>query len=148
MSGQLRCAGLVSFGTLAEQALDTNNNAGGIGWRHDHAPVCAERHREQCESPALQTPLNSLGAKAEPGDDGRVPGQVRLLKRTVELLASSVMPLESVAVYVGLGAADVEMLAGLPKHHLSGQSAVVHLAKLKSVVSKAPTGRQELPCCR
>lgn len=81
------------------------------------------------------------GAKAEPGDDGRAPEQVRLLKRTVELLASSgVMPLESVAGYVGLGAKDVEMLAGLPKHYLSGQSAVVHLTKLKRALSRAPTG--------
>ncbi|OBY90998.1 DNA-binding protein [Pseudomonas sp. AU11447] len=81
------------------------------------------------------------GAKAEPGDDGRTPEQVRLLKRTVELLASSgVMPLESVVGYVGLGAKDVEMLAGLPKHYLSGQSAVAHLAKLKSAVSRAPAG--------
>lgn len=81
------------------------------------------------------------GAKAEPGDDERAPEEVRLLKRTVELLASSgVMPRESVAGYVGLGATDVEMLTGLPKHYLSGQSAVVHLAKLKSMVSKAPAG--------
>ncbi|MEK0364417.1 XRE family transcriptional regulator [Pseudomonas sp. CBC3] len=78
------------------------------------------------------------GVKAEPGDDGRSPEQVRLLRRTVELLASSgVMPLESVTDYLGLGEADVEMLTGLPKHYLKSQSAVVQLATLKSKVANS-----------
>lgn len=73
------------------------------------------------------------GVKAEPGDDGRTPEQARLLKRTIELLESSgVMPVDAVSAYVGLAANDIEMLAGLPEHYLSGKSAVVHLAKLKS----------------
>ncbi|MDH0618917.1 XRE family transcriptional regulator [Pseudomonas fulva] len=74
------------------------------------------------------------GVKAEPGDDGRAPEQTRLLKRTIELLASSgVMPVDAVSAYVGLSATDIEMLTGLPLRYLSGNAAVVHLAKLKSV---------------
>lgn len=73
------------------------------------------------------------GVKAEPGDDGRAPEQTRLLKRTIELLASSgVMPVDAVSAYIGLAANDIEMLTGLPEHYLSGGAAVVHLAKLKS----------------
>lgn len=80
------------------------------------------------------------GAKSEPGDDARVPEQPRLLKRTVELLSSSgVMPLESVSGYIGLAANDVEKLAGLPEHYLSGKASVFHLAKLKSMVSGDPS---------
>ncbi|MEL7937699.1 hypothetical protein [Pseudomonas delhiensis] len=74
------------------------------------------------------------GVKAEPGDDGRAPEQTRLLKRTIELLASSgVMPVEAISAYIGLSATDIEMLTGLPLRYLSGNAAVVHLAKLKSV---------------
>lgn len=74
------------------------------------------------------------GVKAEPGDDGRAPEQTRLLKRTIELLASSgVMPVDAVSSYIGLSATDIEMLSGLPLRYLSGNGAVVHLAKLKSV---------------
>ncbi|KHK65883.1 MULTISPECIES: XRE family transcriptional regulator [Pseudomonas] len=74
------------------------------------------------------------GVKAEPGDDGRAPEQTRLLKRTIELLASSgVMPVDAVSSYIGLSATDIEMLTGLPLRYLSGNGAVVHLAKLKSV---------------
>lgn len=73
------------------------------------------------------------GVKAEPGDDGRAPEQTRLLKRTIELLASSgVMPVDAVSAYIGLAANDIEMLTGLPEHYLSGGAVVVHLAKLKS----------------
>lgn len=73
------------------------------------------------------------GVKAEPGDDSRAPEQTRLLKRTIELLASSgVMPVDAVSTYIGLAANDIEMLTGLPEHYLSGGAAVVHLAKLKS----------------
>ncbi|WP_060518208.1 XRE family transcriptional regulator [Pseudomonas sp. NBRC 111134] len=80
------------------------------------------------------------GAKSEPGDDARVPEQPRLLKRTFELLSSSgVMPLESVSGYIGLAANDVEKLAGLPEHYLSGKASVFHLAKLKSMVSGNPS---------
>ncbi|WP_016972299.1 XRE family transcriptional regulator [Pseudomonas tolaasii] len=74
------------------------------------------------------------GVKAEPGDDGRAPEQTRLLKRTIELLASSgVMPVDAVSSYIGLSANDIEMLTGLPLRYLSGNGAVVHLAKLKNV---------------
>ncbi|WP_411958880.1 XRE family transcriptional regulator [Pseudomonas sp. s4] len=77
------------------------------------------------------------GVKAEPGDDGRAPEQVRLLKRTIELLASSgVLPLESVAGYVGLAAHDVENLTGLPRNYLSNKATVKHLARLKSTVNR------------
>lgn len=80
------------------------------------------------------------GAKSEPGDDTRTPEQPRLLKRTIELLSSSgVMPLEAVTGYMGLAANDVEKLAGLPEHYLSGKAAVLHLAKLKTLVSSSPS---------
>ncbi|MBB3272765.1 XRE family transcriptional regulator [Pseudomonas putida] len=73
------------------------------------------------------------GVKAEPGDEGRAPEQPRLLKRTIELLASSgVLPVNGVAAYIGLAATDIEMLTGLPNRYLSGIAEVVHLAKLKS----------------
>ncbi|HHM7088326.1 XRE family transcriptional regulator [Pseudomonas aeruginosa] len=76
------------------------------------------------------------GVKAEPGDEGRLPEQPRLLKRTIELLASSgVLPTNAVSTYVGLSTNDIEMLAGLPEYYLSGNAAVIHLAKLKSSVS-------------
>lgn len=78
------------------------------------------------------------GVKAEPGDEGRAPEQVRLLKRTIELLASSgVLPVESVAPYIGLSANDIEMLTGLPEHYLSGSASVLHLATLKNATSSA-----------
>lgn len=79
------------------------------------------------------------GVKAEPGDDGRAPEQTRLLKRTVELLASSgIMPVEAVSAYIGLAANDIEMLTGLPENYLSGKAAVLHLAKLKTMLSSPP----------
>lgn len=78
------------------------------------------------------------GVKAEPGDEERAPEQVRLLKRTIELLASSgVMPLDAVSSYVGLAPNDIERLTGLPEFYLSSKPAVVHLAKLKSMVSNS-----------
>lgn len=49
------------------------------------------------------------------------------------------MPLESVSGYIGLAANDVEKLAGLPEHYLSGKASVFHLAKLKSMVSGNPS---------
>ncbi|WP_285422834.1 XRE family transcriptional regulator [Pseudomonas sp. efr-133-TYG-103a] len=80
------------------------------------------------------------GAKSEPGDDSRVPEQPRLLKRTIELLSSSgVMPLESVSGYIGLATNDVEKLAGLPEHYLSGKASVFHLAKLKNMLASDPS---------
>ncbi|VVP59008.1 hypothetical protein PS838_05977 [Pseudomonas fluorescens] len=79
------------------------------------------------------------GVKAEPGDDGRAPEQTRLLKRTVELLASSgIMPVEAVSAYIGLAANDIERLTGLPENYLSGKAAVLHLAKLKTMLSNPP----------
>lgn len=84
------------------------------------------------------------GVKAEPGDEGRAPEQARLLKRTVELLASSgVLPVESVAPYIGLSANDIERLTGLPENYLSGSASVVHLAKLKSVGGAVNRGSGE-----
>ncbi len=73
------------------------------------------------------------GVKAEPGDEGRVPEQTRLLRRTIELLASSgVLPVNGVSAYIGLSDTDIEMLTGLPLRYLSGNAEVVHFAKLKS----------------
>jgi len=80
------------------------------------------------------------GVKAEPGDDGRAPEQVRLLKRTIELLAASgVMPLTAVSAYTGLANIDIEKLTGLPENYLSGKSAVLNLAKLKSTIVPSQT---------
>lgn len=76
------------------------------------------------------------GVKAEPGDDGRTPEQTRLLRRTIELLASSgVLPVNAVSAYIGLSDTDIEMLTGLPMRYLSCNAEVVHLAKLKSASS-------------
>ncbi|MEE4958047.1 XRE family transcriptional regulator [Pseudomonas alliivorans] len=84
------------------------------------------------------------GVKAEPGDDGRAPEQVRLLKRTVELLASSgILPLEAVTGYLGLAANDIEKLIGLPEFYLTNKAPVVHLAKLKSSLNASPKTSQE-----
>ena len=76
------------------------------------------------------------GAKSEPGDDYREPEKPRLLKRTIELLASSgIISVERLAAFAGLSAIDVEMIAGLPEGYLTGKkAAVVHLAKLKSML--------------
>jgi len=84
------------------------------------------------------------GVKAEPGDDGRAPEQVRLLKRTIELLASSgVLPLEAVSGYVGLSASDIEKLTGLPQNYLTHKAPVIHLAKLKSSVARISSPHEE-----
>jgi len=84
------------------------------------------------------------GVKAEPGDDGRAPEQVRLLKRTVELLASSgILPLDAVTGYLGLAANDIEKLIGLPEFYLTNKAPVVHLAKLKASLNPAPKTNQE-----
>ncbi|WP_185266874.1 XRE family transcriptional regulator [Halopseudomonas xiamenensis] len=77
------------------------------------------------------------GVKSEPGDEARVPEQPRLLKRTIELLASSgVMPIESVPSYIGLAAFDIERLTGLPEGYLSQSGVVLSLTKLKASVAR------------
>ncbi|WP_145511572.1 XRE family transcriptional regulator [Yersinia kristensenii] len=78
------------------------------------------------------------GAKSEPGDDYREPEKPRLLKRTIELLASSgIISVEGLAAFAGLSAIDVEMMVGLPEGYLTGKkAAVVHLAKLKSILTQ------------
>jgi len=80
------------------------------------------------------------GVKSEPGDDARAPEQPRLLKRTIELLASSgVMPVESVPNHIGLAATDIERLTGLPDGYLSQRASVVNLTRLKAgLARKAP----------
>jgi len=78
------------------------------------------------------------GVKSEPGDDYREPEKPRLLKRTVELLASSgIIAVDGLSNFAGLSAIDVEMLVGLPEGYLtSKKAAVVHLARLKSMLSE------------
>lgn len=78
------------------------------------------------------------GVKSEPGDDYREPEKPRLLKRTVELLASSgIIAVDGLSNFAGLSAIDVEMLVGLPEGYLtSRKAAVVHLARLKSMLSE------------
>lgn len=82
------------------------------------------------------------GTKSEPGDDYREPEKPRLLKRTIELLASSgIIAVDGLAKFIGLSAIDVEMLAGLPEGYLTGKkAAVVHLAKLKSMLAEQREG--------
>lgn len=77
------------------------------------------------------------GVKSEPVDDYREPGKPRLLKRTIEFLASSgIIYVERLAAFAGLSAIDVEMMVGLPEGYLTGKkAAVVHLAKLKSMLA-------------
>jgi hypothetical protein len=48
------------------------------------------------------------------------------------------MPVEAVSAYIGLAANDIEMLTGLPENYLSGKAAVLHLAKLKTMLSSPP----------
>jgi len=75
------------------------------------------------------------GVKSEPGDEGRTPEQPRLLKRTIELLASSgVLPIESVSSYIGLAASDIERLTGLSEGYLSQSGVVLSMTKLKASV--------------
>ncbi|CNB45155.1 transcriptional repressor DicA [Yersinia ruckeri] len=78
------------------------------------------------------------GVKSEPGDDYREPEKPRLLKRTIELLASSgIISVERLAAFSGLSAIDVEMIVGLSEGYLtSKKAAVVHLAKLKSMLAE------------
>ncbi|MDH0144715.1 ImmA/IrrE family metallo-endopeptidase [Aquipseudomonas alcaligenes] len=77
------------------------------------------------------------GVKSEPGDDARSPEQPRLLKRTIELLASSgVLPIEAVPNYIGLGAFDIERLTGLSEGYLSQSGVVLPLTKLKASVAR------------
>ncbi|WP_240116272.1 hypothetical protein [Erwinia endophytica] len=78
------------------------------------------------------------GVKSEPGDDYREPEKPRLLKRTVELLASSgIIAVDGLSNFAGLSAIDVEMLVGLPEGYLtSKKAAVVHLVRLKSMLSE------------
>ncbi|PEI03427.1 DNA-binding protein [Pantoea agglomerans] len=81
------------------------------------------------------------GTKSEPGDDYREPEKPRLLKRTIELLASSgIISVEGLAAFSGLSAIDVEMIVGLPEGYLTGKkAAVVHLARLKSMLAQQHT---------
>lgn len=77
------------------------------------------------------------GVKSEPGDEARSPEQPRLLKRTIELLASSgVLPIEAVPNYIGLGAFDIERLTGLSEGYLSQTGVVLPLTKLKAIVAR------------
>lgn len=84
------------------------------------------------------------GVKAELGDDGHAPEQVRLLKRTVELLASSgILPLDTVTAYLRLAANDIEKLSGLPEFYLTNKAPVIHFAKLKASLSSLPKVSQK-----
>ena len=90
------------------------------------------------------------GAKSEPGDSDRAPERPRLLRRTVDLLVEeNVMPLDAIPRHIGLGARDIEMLAGLPEGYFQGNSKVVELARLRPYPStnenKAPQINQVLP---
>ena len=90
------------------------------------------------------------GAKSEPGDSDRAPERPRLLRRTVDLLVEeNVMPLDAIPRHIGLGARDIEMLAGLPEGYFQGNSKVVELARLRPYPStnenKAPQISQVLP---
>lgn len=78
------------------------------------------------------------GVKSEPGDDYRKPESPRLLKRTIELLASSgIIAIDGLTGFSGLSASDIEMLAHLPEGYLSGKKAeVVHLARLKNILQQ------------
>ena len=78
------------------------------------------------------------GVKSEPGDDYREPERPRLLKRTIELLASSgIISVEGLAAFSGLSAIDVEMMVGLPNGYLTDKkAAVVHLTRLKSMLDQ------------
>ena len=78
------------------------------------------------------------GVKSEPGDDYREPENPRLLKRTIELLASSgIISVEGLAAFSGLSAIDVEMMVGLPNGYLTDKkAAVVHLTRLKSMLDQ------------
>lgn len=73
------------------------------------------------------------GAKSEPGDGDRAPEQPRLLRRTIDLLVDeNVMPLASIPQHIGLGASDIEALAGLPEGYFEGKSNVVQFARMKN----------------
>ena len=90
------------------------------------------------------------GAKSEPGDSDRAPELPRLLRRTVDLLVEeNVMPLDAFPRHIGLGAHDIEMLAGLPEGYFQGNSKVVELARLRpspsTTESKAPQISTVLP---
>ena len=90
------------------------------------------------------------GAKSEPGDSDRAPERPRLLRRTVDLLVEeNVMPLDAIPRHIGLGARDIEMLAGLPEGYFQSNSKVVELARLRPYPStnenKAPQISQVLP---
>ena len=90
------------------------------------------------------------GAKSEPGDSDRAPERPRLLRRTVDLLVEeNVMPLDAIPRHIGLGARDIEMLAGLPEGYFRGNRKVVELARLRPYPStnenKAPQISQVLP---
>lgn len=72
------------------------------------------------------------GAKAEPGDDKRVPESPRLLRRTIELLVGAgVMPAEGIPRFIGLSERDIEQLACLREGYFSTKADVVELATLR-----------------
>lgn len=74
------------------------------------------------------------GSKSEPGDGDRPPEQPRLLRRTIDLLVDeNVMPLDAIPRHIGLGAFDIEMLAGLPEGYFQGKNNVVQFARLRTV---------------
>jgi len=78
------------------------------------------------------------GAKAEPGDDERMPEQPRLLRRTIDLLIDEkVMPLEAIPRHIGLSAGDIAALAGLPEGYFQGKTNVVDFARLKTAQKPA-----------
>jgi len=79
------------------------------------------------------------GAKAEPGDNDRLPERPRLLRRSIELLVDqNVMPLDMIPGHIGLSAHDIEMLTGLPEGYFSGTRTIVQLATLRSGGGGAP----------
>ncbi len=78
------------------------------------------------------------GGKAEPGDGDRAPEQPRLLRRTIDLLTDqNVMPREALPRHIGLGAHDIEKLAGLPEGYLLKKDNVVQFARLRATSTSA-----------
>lgn len=64
------------------------------------------------------------GQKREPNDEDREPEQPRLLRRTLDLLASEgVIHIKALPAYMGLSAHDLESLLSLPIGYLSHKRA-------------------------
>jgi Zn-dependent peptidase ImmA (M78 family) len=81
------------------------------------------------------------GMKSEPGDGDRAPEQPRLLRRSIELLVEErVMPADTIPRHFGLGARDLEMLAGLPDGYFESSRRVVDLARLRSARTTPASG--------